>query len=199
MIGWRIFWLIISYLIVDLFNVFQRWLAAEHEEGKGARPQAKAQVSIRNSCDVYYTWYLLILMINLNMLIEKELIAYHARFWGDYWSVLKWHDCIGSKSLLVTHENGISLYFFLNMVRTHVQLSMSSQWWNLKYIFHVQYNRFCCWTLAPLQCSQVARRLWKIARLTPYFCDFARPFVILGTFRAIKLCGKQVNNALKVY
>ena len=118
--------------IVDLLNVFQRWLAAEHQEGKGTRPPAKAQVSIRNSCDFNYTWYLLILIFfePSNMRIKQALIAYHARFWGDYWSVLKWHDCIGSKSLCFL----ISWYFVLNMVRTHVQLSMSSQWWNLKYI-----------------------------------------------------------------
>ena len=133
---------ILSEFCVDLLNVFQRWLAAEHQEGKGARPPAKAQVSIRNSCDFnctsYLFWYF---TLNPQMRIKQELIAYHARFWGDYWSVLKWHDCIGSKSLsLYPMQMGFSWYFVWNMVRTPVQLSRSSHWWNLKYIFHVQYK-----------------------------------------------------------
>merc|ERR1712020_859124 len=45
---------------------------------------------------------------------------------------------------------------------------------------------------------------WPVQRRArPSFCDFARLYVILGTFRAfnavIELLGKQVNNALNMH
>ena len=124
--------------IVDLLNVFQRWLAAEHQEGKGTRPPAKAQVSIRNSCDFNCTSYLLIFYFEPSN-AEKARADCISRQVLDYWSVLKWHDCIGSKSLsLYPMQMGFSWYFVLNMVRTCATLNVEPLV-KFEIYFHVQY------------------------------------------------------------